>query len=449
MPVIPRPELNPSRRWLLALMLPLFALLHAQAQHIPGYNYSEAAIPPYTLLNPLQLADGSLITKKSQWWRERRPQIVALFQDNVYGRIPAAAEHAQVRVALIEKPAPALGGLARREQVDLIFAPQPAHGAETAWRMRILLYLPAHARGPVPVIFGLNFDGNQAIVDDPGVEPTPVWSKAHEASEPVDAAPAASTRGTRASEWQVRMVLARGYGLATAYYGDLEPDFKGQRQKSVRALFGDDADAPDAWGAIAAWAWGIHQAVAFLQKEPGVDAKHIAVTGHSRLAKAADWAAATDPQVAALLSTESGKGGQSIQRRELGETVAHLAHNFPYWFCPSYAQWVGRDREIPADGNLLLSLIAPRPLYVASAQGDEWSDPRGEFLAARSASQVYRLLGKRALAPDTAMPPVDTPIGLAGMVAYHMRTGKHDVTAYDWEHYLDFLDQHWGKPRER
>lgn len=452
MPAIHRAGSHPQCPWLLAAILwTLTSSLAAAQQHIPGYNYSENDIPPYTLLNPLQMSDGALVKTKSEWWHARRPQIIALFQNNVYGRIPAAAERASVRVVTVEKSTPALDGLARREQIDLVFAPPPTGDAQTAWRMRILLYLPAHAHGPVPVIFGLNFDGNQAIFDDPGIEPTPVWIKPHGAPAPIHVAPAPSTRGTRASEWQLRMVLSRGYALATAYYGDIEPDFKGERQNSVRALFGSpaSAQAPNAWGALAAWAWSIHQAVAYLRTNPAIDPQHIAVTGHSRLAKAADWAAATDPHIAALLSTESGKGGQSIQRRELGETVYHLEHSFPYWFCPAYAQWVGHDQQIPADGNLLLSLIAPRPLYVASAQGDEWSDPRGEFLSARSASQVYRLLGVSALAPNATMPPVNQPIGLHGFVAYHIRTGKHDVTAFDWEHYLDFLDLRWATPQDR
>jgi hypothetical protein len=174
-----------------------------------------------------------------------------------------------------------------------------------------------------------------------------------------------------------------------------------------------------------------------------VDAAHIAVTGHSRLGKAADWAAALDPRFAALLSTESGKGGQSLIRRTFGENVDHLDHSFPYWFCANYAHWVGRDTEIPADGNLLLSLVAPRPLYVASAAGDQWSDPRGEFLSALSASRVYHLLGKPGLR-NRKMPAVDRPTDPRRFVAYHIRDGIHDVTAYDWEQYLNFLDAHFG-----
>jgi hypothetical protein len=152
-----------------------------------------------------------------------------------------------------------------------------------------------------------------------------------------------------------------------------------------------------------------------------------------------------DPRFAGLLSTESGKGGQSIYRRGIGETIEHLQHSFPYWFCANYAQWLGRDSEIPVEGNLLLALVAPRPVYAASAVQDEWSDPKGEFLSAVSVSRVYELLGKKGLPVTATMPGVNEPIGLDGYVAYHERSGKHDVTAYDWDEYLDFLDARFGR----
>ncbi|MBO0881656.1 MAG: hypothetical protein J2P17_15200 [Mycobacterium sp.] len=418
--------------------------------NLPGYNYDEAKVPPYSMLDPLRMADGTPVTTLEQWWDLRRPQIVTLFQDNIFGRIPATAEHANIRFEPVEQSTPALDGLASRKQVDLIFGPTPAPGAHTAWRLRVLLYVPAGAHGPVPVIFGLNFKGNQSVVDDPGIRPTDVWTFS-DGKAPVHASPAADAWGSHSSRWQVKKVLSRGYALATAYYQDLEPDTNEQRINSVRALFDSPGIAPpvNTWGALAVWAWGYQQAVAYLRTDPAIDAKHIAVTGHSRLGKAADWAAATDPQIAALLSTESGKGGQSLQRRGLGETVEHLDEAFPHWFAPAYGRWIGHDQDIPADGNLLVALMAPRPAYVASAHDDRWADPKGEFLSARSASVVYTLLGTKALTPDTVMPPVDQPIGLDGDVAYHVRSGVHEVTAFDWARYLDFLDGRWGVPARR
>ena len=431
---------------LAALMAPLCI-----AQRIPGYNYDESKIPPYQLLDPLRMQNGKPVTTPEQWSTERRPQIMRLFEENVFGRTPEVAKNAVVHARIIEHDDRALDGLAIREQIELTFDPAPGitPSPQVERTMRLLLYLPAYAKHrPAPVVLGLNFTGNQSVVDDPGILPTPLWSKPKGATELVHAMPTDATRGSATQEWQVKLLLSRGYGLATAYYQDLEPDFKNASQYSVRQLFQSPSAAaqPDDWGAIGAWAWGLSRAMDYLENDPLVDATHVAVMGHSRLGKAADWAAAQDTRFAALLSTESGHGGQSIQRRALGETVAHLEHSFPEWFCPAYAQWVGRDAEIPADGNLLISLNAPRLLYVASAVEDEWSDPKGEFLSALSASRVYQLLGKPALPPDTQMPAIDQPIGLNGDVAYHERAGKHDVTLFDWQHYLDFLDDHWGQP---
>lgn len=435
---------------LLALSLVLFAL-PIRAQHIAGYNYDESKIPPYELLDPLRLADGHTVSTPQQWFTQSRPEILRLFEDNVFGVTPVLAKNAITHAHIIEHNEHALDGLAVREQIDLTFQPAPGikPSPQVLRTMRLLLYVPAAAAAahhPVPVVLGLNFGGNQTVIDDPAILPTALWIQPKGSAQFQRLAPSPESRGSATQQWQVRMLLSRGYGVATAYYGDLEPDFKNATQYSARNLFGPIDNAPNAWGAIGLWAWGLSRALDYLQLDAYVDPNHVAVIGHSRLGKAADWAAAQDPRFAAVLSNESGHGGQSIQRRALGETVAHLEHSFPYWFCPNYARWVGRDSDIPADGNLLLSLIAPRPLYVGSAVGDEWSDPKGEFLSAVSASRVYKLLGKPALAPDTPQPELDHPIGLDGFVAYHERTGKHDVTAFDWQHYLDFLDNRWGKP---
>ena len=438
------------RNTLLALSL-LIVVTATHAQRVPGYNYDESKIPPYTLLDPLRLADGRIVTTSQQWFTQRRPQILRLFEENIFGHTPDAAKNAITHARIIEHNEHALNGLAVREQVELTFEPAPGitPSPQAERTLRLLIYIPAAAAAahhPVPVVLGLNFLGNQTVLDDPAIQPTPIWTQPKGSTELQHVAPSDDSRGRATDQWQVRMLLSRGYGFATAYYGDLEPDFKNASQYSARNLFGPIDNAPDAWGAIGLWAWGLSRALDYLVLDAYVDPAHVAVIGHSRLGKAADWAAAQDTRFAAVLSNESGHGGQSIQRRALGETVAHLEHSFPYWFCPNYAKWVDHDSEIPSDGNLLLSLIAPRPLYVGSAVGDEWSDPKGEFLSAVSASRVYKLLGKPALAPDTPQPALDHPIGLDGFVAYHERTGKHDVTAFDWEHYLDFLDNRWGKP---
>ncbi|MFT4114552.1 alpha/beta fold hydrolase [Silvibacterium sp.] len=431
----------------MALLPGLFSQMWAQ--RIPGYLYDESKIAPYTMLDPLRKTDGKPVVDAAMWNTQRRPEVLRLFEENEFGVTPIEAKAAVMHAKVLERDDHALNGLAVREQIELTFDPAPgiAPPTQAARSMRLLLYVP-RVQHASPVVLGLNFLGNQSVIDDPGILPTPVWSKPKGSAVLLHEVPAANTRGAGAEQWQVEMLLKHGYGLATIYYGDIEPDFKDAAQYSMRQLFQKPGAelAPDSWGAFGAWAWGLSRAMDYLQNDPLVDASHVAVTGHSRLGKAADWAAAQDTRFAALLSTESGHGGQTIQRRALGETVEHLEHSFPYWFCPAYARWAGHDSEIPVDGNLLMSLMAPRLLYVASAAGDEWSDPKGEFLSAVSASSVYRLLGEKALPAETPMPAVDAAIGLDGNVAYHERAGKHDVTSFDWEHYIAFLNLHWGDP---
>jgi hypothetical protein len=304
-------------------------------------------------------------------------------------------------------------------------------------RMHILIYLPAAAKGRrVPLFLGLNFAGNHTLSPDPGIRLGSVWTRGQKR-------PAAEeTRGATASRWPLESILGRGYGIATAYYQEIEPDFDGGIQYGVRPFFfkpGQTAPSAAGWGAIGAWAWALSRAMDYLETDRDVDADRVIVHGHSRLGKAALWAGAQDRRFAMVVSNDSGEGGAALSRRRFGETVADLNRTFPHWFCANYKQYDGREDALPVDQHMLLALIAPRPLYVASAEEDLWADPRGEFLSLVAAGPVYRLLGKQDLGTDR-MPAVNQPIQTT--VAYHVRTGKHDITAYDWEQYLTFADQH-------
>jgi dienelactone hydrolase len=240
------------------------------------------------------------------------------------------------------------------------------------------------------------------------------------------------------------MILERGYAVATAHYGQIAPDDANLAfAHGVPTLFQTPAEkerSAHQWGTIGAWSWGLARMLDYLEQEPQIDASHAAVIGHSRLGKTALWAGATNPRFALVISNDSGCGGAALFRRRFGERIDHMAKNFPHWFCRTYSSYANREPELPIDQHMLIAAIAPRPVYVASATEDRWADPHGEFLAAKGAEPIYQLYGKPGL-PAESWPAPDQPAH--GTIGYHLRTGKHDVTAYDWQQYLDFADRHF------
>ena len=394
--------------------------------------------------SPLVLENGAPVLTREAFEQQRRPELLTLFAQNVYGKTPQTS--IPIRVTATQTDPHALNGLAIRKQITLAVGPN----AERTWHL--LLYVPAHATKPVPVVIGLNFDGNHTVDADPGIDLNPIWIRdpalastplAKELSRYIQATPQVSTRGSAASQWQLSMLLARGYGLATIYSGDIEPDFNGGIGYGIRPLLfraGQSVPAADDWGAIGAWAWGMSRVVDTLSADPLIDSKRFIAFGFSRFGKTALWASAQDQRFALVLSNESGQAGATLSHRQQGEPIDHMMLAFPYWFCANYQHYLGRTQSLPVDGHLLLALIAPRPLYVGSALSDPFSDPEGEFLAAKAVTPVYNLYGKQGL-PDQPLPPLNHSIG--DTVGYHIRHGGHDVTAYDWEQYLNFADRNF------
>jgi len=394
--------------------------------------FDEDRVPGYQLPDPLICENGEAV-RDIESWRQRRAEILELFRTHVYGHGPGA--HHSVRSELLESAPDALGGRAVREQVRLRF------GERSTPRLDVLIYRPAHSDGAVPAFLGLDFFGNHTIHPDPRIILSDQWMPDEPRHGIEDHRATERSRGTSASRWPVETIVERGYALIVAYCGDLDPDYDDGFQNGVHPLFYRDDQSrpdPDQWGSIGAWAWGLSRILDLLESHPTVDHRRVAVIGHSRLGKAALWAAAQDERFALAISNDSGCGGAALSRRRLGETVEAITTTFPHWFARNFEHYANCEDALPVDQHMLLALVAPRPLYVASAALDLWADPRGEFLAAQAAEPVYHLLGAGGL-NSHRMPEVDRPTG--DVLAYHVRTGGHDLSRWDWLQYLAFADR--------
>jgi hypothetical protein len=392
-------------------------------------NYTEANVGHYTLPDPLKLASGQRVRDAQRWLEQRRPELVRLFEKNEYGRAPARP--AGMSFDVFDNGTPSFGGKATRRQVTIYFTKDKAGP-----KLELLVYLPAAATKPVPLLLNISFSANNLAVDDPGVNVGTAWNPQQK-----QRVPAAGDR--RFGLLNVLPTIERGFGIAPFNYADVDPDALGAIAQGVRAAYlkpGQAEPARDEWGSIAAWAWGISRAVDYLETDRGVDAKRIAITGVSRLGKTVMWAGAADTRIAAVIASCSGEGGAALSRRNYGETVAHLVAptRYPYQFAGNYAKWAADPGTSPVDANLLVALIAPRALLLQTGDTDTWSDPKGEFLAAIAARPVFELFGKHGPATD-AFPPAGQLVG--DTLAYYMHAGGHGMAPGDWAVYLDFLER--------
>jgi hypothetical protein len=392
-------------------------------------NYTEALTGKYNLPDPLVLADGTPVRDAKTWNEVRRPEIVRLFEDNQYGRSPGRP--AGMSFDVFDKGTPALDGKAIRRQVTVYFSKDKAGP-----KMDLLIYLPAGVQKPVPILLNLGFSANSSTVEDPGIKPGEVWGR--------DKKKVPANRGMNFGRANVAPLLARGFGFATVYYGDIDPDFLGGVSLGVRALYlkkGQTEPAPNEWGSISAWAWGLSRAMDYLETDKGVDARRVAIMGVSRLGKTVMWAGAHDPRIAMVIASCSGEGGAALSRRNYGETIAHLVEpsRYPYQFAANYQRYANSVDQFPVDAHMLVALMAPRPVLLQTGNTDRWSDPKGEFLAAIAAGPVYRLLGKQALDTDQ-MPAAGEPI--LNTVGFYMHAGGHGTIPSDWDVFLKYMELH-------
>lgn len=393
-------------------------------------NYDESKVPAYLLPELLQDDNGKKITTAEQWEKQRKPELMDLFATQVYGC--TAKGDINVTHEIVKENPNAMGGKATSRQVKFTFS-----NGKKEIEALLLMYIPNNRTGKVPVFVGYNYKGNHSTTSDTTVLYSPGLSLVREAGH------SDWERGNQINRWSYDKIIDRGYAVATMCYHDIFPDKPELKDHSIISLFSGynpGSIAPDEWQAIGAWAWGSSRIVDFLETQEKIDCNKIVIMGHSRQGKAALWAGAQDERFRIVISNDSGCGGAALSRRKFGETVAIINKSFPHWFCHNFRQYDNREEALPVDQHQLIALIAPRKVYVASAKEDLWADPRGEFLSAFHAGPVYRLYGLAAIDSDE-MPQLHTPV--MGDIGYHIREGKHDVTEYDWECYLNFADKHF------
>jgi len=412
---------------ILVLLAAITGLNASMAQK--AVNYDEAKVPAYILPALMQTTAGTPVTSIAQWEKQRRPELLQLFATKMYGLTPP--EKIGVTYKLLQEDKNALAGKATSRQVRLTFS-----NGKKQIEALLLLYLPNGVTGKVPVFIGYNFKGNHSLTTDTSIRYSYNFPLVRKPDHPD------WQRGSQSGRWPIETIISSGYALATMCYHDIFPDAPGLKDHSIVSLFADynkGPQRPDEWQAIGAWAWGSGRIADYLETVKEIDPRAMIIMGHSRQGKAALWAGAQDKRFRIVISNDSGAGGAALSKRTFGETIDIVSNIKPAWFCPAFDQFKNNEQQLPFDQHELIALMAPRPVYVASAQEDLWADPKGEYLAAYFAGPVYTLYGLKGL-PSKEPPPVNQPVMYD--VGYHIRTGKHDVTDFDWTSYIRFADMH-------
>lgn len=385
----------------LSAMTLLNQTLPATAQTVP--------LAQRNLPDALTMNSGAKVATPAQW-QARRHEILELFRTHVYGRAPIGRPH--TLSFRVEKTDPqAMGGAATLKQVAIEYSSERGKG-----RINLVLFVPNGRTKPAPAFL--------LICNRPASN--------------IDA-----TRQIKSEFWPAEQIIERGYTAAAFQVADVAPDSKDAWQHGAHKLFDLPQRSADAWGTIAAWSWGASRVLDYLITDKDIDAGSVAVVGHSRGGKAALWAGAEDARFALVVSNDSGSSGAALARGKDGEKIADINKGFPHWFAHNYKNFNGREDALPVDQHQLIALVAPRPAYIASASEDNWADPASELLAGVAASPVYKLWNREGLTATT-LPLPGAPIH-NGFIGYHLRPGKHNLTLFDWQQFMNFADTRMKK----
>jgi len=388
-------------RLLLSLTF-IISFIDASAQ-----NYDEAKVPAYTLPDVLKTTAGKVVTNKAVWEKNRRPEVLRLFENNVYGQMPKTCD--SIKFAITNEIANAMDGRAHLKEIKI-----------TVWKINkslqihLILFIPNNRKRRAPAFLLINNrDKNNTDL----------------------------SREIKSEFWPAEMMIDSGYAIAAFHVSDAAPDNKDSFQKGVLQLYPEQLTADNGMKAIGAWAWAASRIMDYFERDRDIDAKRVCIVGHSRGGKAALWAGAQDQRFAIVFSNCSGNSGAALSRRKFGETVKVINTNFPHWFANNYKKYNDNEAALPVDQHMLISLMAPRPVYVTSASKDLWADPKGSYLSLKNAEKVYALYRKRS-ALTVEPPAINSPI-IYSFLGYHNREGGHNLTEYDWKNFIRFANYHY------
>ena len=371
----------------------------------PHINYYEEKVPQYTLPDPLIMSDGKKVKNASAWTNKRRDEVLELFREHVFGRVPETPYKKSFKI--VNSDNNAMDGAATLKEVDITIS---SRGKDLV--IHLILFTPNKADKPVPAFLLINNRG--PAVADP-------------------------SRKLKAEFWPAEEVIARGYAIAVYNNSDVDPDNFDDFKNGIHAILDTNPRPDDAWGTLAAWAWGASRCMDYLVTDKAIASDRVAVIGHSRGGKTALWAGAEDTRFSMVISNESGCGGAALARRRYGETVAVINKSCPHWFCTNYKKYNNNENALPVDMHMLLGLTAPRALYIACASEDLWGDPRGSYLSLFNSIPVFKLFDKSTGIPES-MPPMDKQLA-NGKVAFHVRDGGHNLLLKDWNWFIDFEEK--------
>ncbi|WP_425635891.1 acetylxylan esterase [Algoriphagus yeomjeoni] len=414
----------------IVLSINFLAIAQEPPKLVAGFpvNYDEEAIPTYTLPELLSLENGKKVTNSETWMNERRPELLNFIAELQYGKTPPAPKSIDYEV--FDKESEALNGKAIRRQVRIYLTENSKDHP-----MDLLIYLPKNSTEKTPVFFTISFTANNLSVDDPGIRVGEIWNRE---GKKVKADQPTAFRATN-----VEQFIDAGYGFATVYYGDIDPDFKGGFEHGIRKEFlesGETKPQADEWGTISAWSWGLSRAMDYFEKDEQIDASRIALMGVSRLGKTVLWTGIRDTRYKMIIASCSGEGGAAIARRDYGENIKHMSDSsrYGYQFSPNYHAYSTHVNDFPFDAHALVAMIAPRPLLLQTGNTDYWSDPKGEFIAAQEATEVYELFGEKG-PKNNEMPAAGDTSLLENKLGYYMHDGGHGTIPSDYPVFIQFM----------